>query len=573
MSPGKYVFRVRSTNSSGIWQDNIATLPLIITPPFWATKLALILYICILLLIIYFFYQYKKTQLVKRHQYNQELFENKKEKELYDAKIQFFTFITHEIRTPLTLIKAPLEKIMRIGDASAQTREYLEIIEKNTQRLLDLSTQLLDFRKTEIKGFQLNFIKTDINLWLDAIISRFRTTIEANQKEFIYTAPGYPVEAYIDREAFAKMTSNLLTNANKYSESLVRLEIQIPEEQPEVFKIIVVNDGKLIPLQEKENIFKPFYRLKENDSLPGSGIGLSLVHSLVELHNGTITYNHTTGGMNRFEITLPLKQSTSLELAADTTPETKEPEVLVQIGSGPLILIVEDQKDMLHFIAGELAEHFRVMSAANGKEALAILQEHPVEVIISDIMMPVMDGYDLCNEVKNDVNFSHIPIILLTAQHSLQARLKGLNNGADAYIEKPFSLELLVTQVSNLLKNRELLKTSYVEKPNIESSSLALSKMDTLFLERLNEFIEENIANEQLNVDMIAAEMGMSTSSLYRKVKGISGLSPVEFMRITRLKKSDPVDERGRIPHQRNSVHGRLLLSRLFLHLFPETIR
>lgn len=209
---------------------------------------------------------------------------------------------------------------------------------------------------------------------------------------------------------------------------------------------------------------------------------------------------------------------------------------------------------MCRFIANELSEEFRILTAENGKIALELLQEQTVQIILSDIMMPVMDGYELCNEVKNNIHFSHIPIILLTAQHNLQSRLKGLNQGADAYIEKPFSLELLISQIKNLLKNRDLLKSTYVEKPLVQSASLALSKIDELFLEKLNLFIDENIANENLNVDMIAEEMNMSTSSLYRKVKGISGVSPVEFIRITRLKKQFSSCKKG------NSASMKLLL-------------
>ncbi len=237
-----------------------------------------------------------------------------------------------------------------------------------------------------------------------------------------------------------------------------------------------------------------------------------------------------------------------------------------------MILIVEDQEDMRRFIARELAETYRIREAANGKEAICILKDQPVSLILSDVMMPVMDGFELCNVVKNDVNYSHIPFILLTAQHNLQSRLKGLNNGADAYMEKPFSIELLVAQVANLLKSREVLTRTYKETPSTPATSLAVSTVDDLFLRKLNAYLEEHITNDALNVEMLATEMGMSTSSLYRKVKGLSGLSPVEFIKIARLKQAVLLMKNGKT--ESTKLHsGQVFPLGLFLHLLPEKKR
>ncbi len=537
LPPGNYLFKVKSTNSSGLWQENTAIFPITVVPPFWATGWAYLVYILTVILLGYLFYQYKKANLEKKHLQEQEIFESQKEKELYDAKIQFFTYITHEIRTPLTLIKAPLEKILQTGEGSSQTQDYLRIIQKNTQRLLNLSNQLLDFRRTESKGFRLNFIKTDLRVWIETVLSRFRPSFEEAGKNFIFENPSFPVEPYIDREAFAKIISNLLTNALKYAAKEIRLQVHYTEGSNQ-FELCLLNDGPLVPLEERENIFAPFYRMKTHETTTGSGIGLSLVRSLVESHNGTIQYSHTTNGWNRFTLVFPLQQAPCPQLEKEKEESTLLSSLTENNSEHPIILIVEDQPDMCRFIANELMNHFRILMAENGKQALEVLQSETADLILSDIMMPVMDGYEFCNEVKNNIHFSHIPVILLTAQHNLQSRLKGLNQGADAYIEKPFSLELLITQINNLLKNRDLLKTRYVEKPQVASSSLAVSKMDELFLQKINDFIHANLSNENLSVEMIAEEMNMSTSSLYRKVKGISGLSPVEFIRLTRLKKA-----------------------------------
>lgn len=545
LSPGDYIFKVRSTNSSGIWQNNEQSLHIIITPPFWATGWAFFLYAVIICILIVLFYNYKKAKLEEKHRINRDLFESRKEKELYDAKIQFFTFITHEIRTPLTLIKAPLEKILKSNDGTASTKENLRIIEKNTQQLLNLSNQLLDFRKTESRGFKLNYVNTDVTLWLQTLVQPFVPVMEQENKSFISDIPSYSLFAYIDREAFSKIINNLLTNALKYSDRYISLQMETDEEKTD-FTITVTNDGLLVPEEEKENIFNPFYRLKETEHQQGSGIGLSLARTLAEFHKGTLSYRQTADGKNQFILTLPKEQADCYQLAFEKkTEETVAENTTDKNTEKPAVLVVEDQTDMRKFIANELSDHYRVLEAANGKEAVNLLKDNTISLIISDVMMPVMDGFELCNVVKNDVDFSHIPFILLTAQHNLQSRLKGLNNGADAYMEKPFSIELLTAQVANLLKSREILTKTYRETPSVPAATLAVSTVDDLFLRKFNTYLEENITNETLNVEMLASEMGMSTSSLYRKVKGLSGLSPVDFIKMTRLKKAVQLMQSG----------------------------
>lgn len=664
LPPGKYVFKVKSTNSSGKWQDNERRLSIWITPPFWATGWAFGLYLIVFFSLIFLFYAYKKKKLEERHRVRQTLFEARKEKEVYDAKIQFFTFITHEIRTPLTLIRGPLEKILKSGDGTSVTRENLRLIEKNTERLMELSSQLLDFRKIESQGFRLNFLQTDIPLWLATIVQPFRPEGEKTGKQFSVDLPPAHFRAAIDREAFTKIIGNLLTNAFKYSDRLVWLQLSAPRSGEDRFTVSVCNDGPLIPSGQREAIFMPFYRLENNLHQPGSGVGLSLARSLAEFHHGTLAYEPAENGLNRFVLTLPLAQSAdnpqtiskeissgealsagtalsekgtlsqkatasdkgtrssevtcpasvssqvtsseplssqitsldSLSSAATSTEafspktfssqtftlettssetissEAASPKCLSAVeadkissertpsfvaspslpshapepsGSRPRILVVEDQSDMRRFIAGELADDYEVLEAADGRDALKLLADHSVCLIVSDVMMPVMDGFELCNRLKNDVNYSHIPLILLTAQHTLQSRLEGLNQGADAYMEKPFSIDLLFAQIRNLLKNRQMLTLTYREKPLAPAASLALSPVDDLFLKKLNDFLDEQIGNEALNVEMLAAGMQMSASSLYRKVKGLSGLSPVEFIKLARLKKAVRLMQEG----------------------------
>lgn len=547
LAPGKYTFNVRSTNSSDIWQDNEQVMRIIITPPFWATGWAFIVYGMLFAGIVILFYRYKKQEFFRKAQQNQKLFEAEKEKELYDAKIQFFTFITHEIRTPLTLIKAPLEKVIRLNEGSEKTRQNLQVIEKNTQRLLDLSNQLLDFRKTESRGFRLNFVRTNVSVMLENILTPFFTIFRNEGKSFSTHLPEKQVFAYIDRNAFTKIVTNLLTNALKYADGFVDLKMSASDDMSQTFSLIIANDGFLIPREESERIFTPFYRLKETQNRLGSGIGLSLSRTLTEFHHGSLIFNATEDGLNQFTLTLPVKQN---DYNFDLTEEPGRPEpaadkTIVTNPNKPALLIVEDQPDMRTFIAEELRSSYEILEAENGKEALGLLRNHMILLIISDIMMPVMNGFELCNAVKNDVRFSHIPFILLTAQHNQQSHLTGLNQGADAYMEKPFSPEHLSAQIDNLLRNREILRKAYVEKPLIPAQSLASSPLDDRFLQQLNAYISENLTNEHLSVEMIADKMNMSNSSLYRKVKGIAGISPIDFMRIVRLKKAIELMQSG----------------------------
>lgn len=540
LAPGSYRFRVKSTNSSQLWQENERVVLIQIQPPFLRTTPAYITYLLLIALGIFLFYRYKKNRLELRHKRAQELFETEKEKELYQAKIQFFTFITHEIRTPLTLIKAPLEKLMRIKGENPKERRLLHTIETNTQRLLDLSNQLLDFRKTESRGFKLNFIKTDILVWMESIIQPFLPLFEKEGKRFSYEYKEDSLVAFVDRDALNKIITNLLTNALKYSEKETTLYIRCHDGAEEGFQVIVTNDGALIPEEEKEAIFEPFYRIKETENVQGSGIGLSLSRSLVEFHRGTLTYQQTENQRNCFLLTLPLRQEGYSFEEAQSELIQQEAAVVTENKNDDraVILIVEDQNDMRQFIVDELAESYQLMEAENGSIALQLLENKTVDLIISDIMMPVMDGFTLCNRLKNEISFSHIPLILLTAQHNQQSRLEGLNQGADAYMEKPFSLELLTAQIENLLRSRALLSQSYREKPQASVETLAQSPVDNLFITKLNSYLEEQLNNDTLSVESVATAMGMSASSFYRKVKGLSGITPVDFIRLFRLKKA-----------------------------------
>lgn len=541
VAPGNYVFKVKASNSSGVWSQNITKLNIIIRPPFWASKIAYGIYLLTAFGLIYLLIREYNSRATRKSKERLGELERQKEKELYNAKIEFFTYVTHEIRTPLTLIKAPLEDVLMQVDTVPYLRQNLLSIEKNTNRLLDLTNQLLDFRKTESKGFSLNFIPTDISKLLLENYNRFKTAVDYRKLSASFEIPEVAIIASADPEALNKILSNLLDNAVKYAKSRISLVLTV-DANTKSFVIDVKSDGTLIRDSDREKIFEPFYRLEADVNKKGTGIGLSLARSLTELHEGELIVQADQNQMNVFRIILPFKHEHSFDLGSQ--PEVneyldiKEPIPGEKEIDVPVILVVEDNIEILDFIVHKLSHNYSVLKAGNGQEALEVLEENAVQLIISDIMMPVMDGLELCRYVKSNLDFTHIPIILLTAKNTVQSKIEGLETGADAYIEKPFSPQHLRIQISNLLANREKIKNYFASSPLVHIKSMAYNRADEVFLEKLNEAIHKNLADPLFDVDNLADVMNMSRSTLYRKIKAISNLSARHLIAITRLKKA-----------------------------------
>ncbi|MCC8154407.1 MAG: response regulator [Tannerellaceae bacterium] len=545
--PGKYTFKVNASNNDNLWSEEIAKMEVIIHPPFYKTTGAYLFYfILIISLILFIVYNLRKRGLAKIKR-KQEIFENEKEKELYDTKIAFFTTIAHEIRTPLSLIKGPLEYIMKESVSEKEQKENLEIINKNTNRLQDLTNQFLDFRKTEKEGFKLNFIQTDINQLITGIYERFTLTASQKKIDFTLDLPEQLIFADIDREAVTKIISNLFNNALKYANSTISA-IVYEDKDNEKLMIQIANDGYIIPEEYAEKIFEPFYQIKDKhpDTIPsGTGLGLSLSRSLASLHNGSLILEKYDPAFNRFLLTLPLyhPKAADAELKEESLEETGtdsqiQEEETGNSGHQSTVLLVEDDADMLLFLQNILKGRYNIQTAHNGQEALSILEKVQIDLIISDILMPVMDGLELCRKIKNMLSYSHTPIILLTAKTGIGASIKGLDAGADAYIEKPFSTEYLRAQISNLFSNREKLKVSFANSPFSKAGTMAASKADEEFLQKATDIIHKHLADENLNVDLLAEELGMSRSSLHRKIKGVSELTPNDFIVLVKLKKA-----------------------------------
>ncbi|WP_069659222.1 hybrid sensor histidine kinase/response regulator transcription factor [Arcticibacter eurypsychrophilus] len=541
LPPGKYTFEVKGSNSEGIWNDKVTQLSIIITPPYWAKPWAYLFYTIIITSIIFIIFWYYYLALNEKNRRKIDILEINKEREIYNAKIEFFTNVAHEIRTPLTLIKMPLDKLITKQIDDPDTQESLNMMRKNTNRLIDLTNQLLDFRKAEANKLNLNFINTDINEILNDVYATFKPIAE--QRELIYRLdlPRITLHAYVDAEAFKKIISNLFNNAIKYSDKTVIVKLLPFSSDDDNFNIEFRNDGSIISNEHKHKIFEPFYRI-ETTKEAGTGIGLPFARSLAELHKGQLQYKDSDTDLNIFLLSMPIHQDTEINLKEyreDDTAAILNAERVPEINhSKPFILLVEDNKEILNYLSKELNVNYNIKQAGNGHEAIEALLKDNIQLIISDIMMPVMDGIELCRKLKNDLNYSHIPIILLTAKNSLNSKIEGLDVGADAYIEKPFSFEHLLAQMSNLLLNRNIIKEHFARSPLTHIKGIAYSKADKDFLEKLNTVIYDQISDMDLDVDQLSNLMNMSRPTLYRKIKGLSNLTPHELISLSRLKKA-----------------------------------
>jgi ligand-binding sensor domain-containing protein/signal transduction histidine kinase/DNA-binding response OmpR family regulator len=543
--PGEYNLRVISSPDGNSWSPEEAVLNIKISPPFWLSAPAFAVYLIVAGFIIYIMISSYIKKNVLEHQRKIDIIETSKEKEILNAKINFFTNITHEVRTPLTLIKGPLDRILKSGiKNSKDTEDNLSIIKRNTDRLLNLTNQLLDFRKTEREMFKLNFIMTDICELVGSTFNLFLPYSAEKSISFQMHSPVNHFNIAVDREAITKILSNLLANGIKYADNKVDLLIELETEKENILRIRVNSDGKLIPEELREKIFEPFFQINfDKPGEKGTGLGLSLARSLAELHHGRLFLDEKVRSCNSFVLEVSTRQEESIERVTDNgqlhQAEHHEFEIFGSLeNSLPNILLAEDEIDMGRFIAKEIAVDYNVILTHSGDEALKALKKYNIILVVSDVIMPGINGYDLCRQIKSNIEYSHIPVILLTATIHLNAKIEGLDSGADAYIEKPFSTDLLIAQIGNLIKNSGLNRQNFLNSPLTHFKSVAMNKTDEEFLKKLHSTLMDNISENDLSVEKIAVLMGISVSTLYRKVKALTDLNSVEYIRLARLKKA-----------------------------------
>lgn len=541
---GSYVLHVQDMSTNGKTAEQY-TLRITVLRPWYQRWWAWLCYLLLASALAYFLYRYWTQRARMSRQLAMEKFEHEKEQELYQSKINFFTNVAHEIRTPLTLIKGPLTDILQKESQDAEERENLNIMDQNVTRLLNLTNQLLDFRKTERNGLKLNFEACNVNQLVKDVYVRFRPLMQNKGIDETLHLPAEALQAHVDREAVTKIVSNLLTNATKYCDHFVELLLERIDDN---IVVTVRNDGQLIDREIRKRIFMPFYRSESAQAQLGTGIGLALARSLAELHSGSLDIVEDES-LNVFQLTLPIEQQQALlhGLDADMVPEKTQDTVVDDAASEklPTVLIVEDNLQMQTYEKNHLGKYYRVLTADNGKQALQLLDNNEVNVIVSDVMMDEMDGFQLCKQVKENVDFSHIPVILLTALTLDSAKIQGMESGADSYIEKPFSMDYLLSVIQNLLRSRQSIKQAYATSPFLQQETVSISKADEEFMHRLETVMNEHLTDSDFDINAMASEMYMSRTNLNRKMRGMFDLTPNNYIKVERLKRAAQLLKQG----------------------------
>ena len=568
---GKYQLQVKSTNSDGVWTDNIRTMSVHVLPTFWETYWAWLLYFVLFILftatIVYvLFYIYRL-----RHRVDME-------QQLANIKLRFFTDISHELRTPLTLISSPVTEVLENEPLSPSAREHLTLVHQNTERMLRLMNQILDFRKIQNQKMKLLIEETDLVPLLQKVMNSFRLIAEEKHINYRLHTKVESVYSWVDRDKFEKIFFNLLSNAFKYTPADKSITVSISTKEKAV-EIEVADEGIGIAAEKQHSLFQRFESLvKQNILQPSSGIGLSLVKEMVEMHHGTIEVDSQPGTGSRFTVILPLQKEVFeedgqvefiLNDSLDSTPhpadsmqaieETEEKEEQERNSDNFSILVVEDNEELKAFLRNILSENYTVITASNGEEGLQRAADNLPDLIISDVMMPVMDGLEMVRLIKENNNICHIPIIVLSAKASLDDRIAGLEQGIDDYITKPFSATYLKTRIASLLRQRKALQEIYMNKlmEGKNSSSAApvadsltpsqpqITPYDEQFMEKVMEFMEEQMDNAELTIDEFAEKLMLSRTIFYRKLKSIIGLTPVDFIREIRIKRAVQLIDSG----------------------------
>lgn len=536
VAPGKYTFHVRASNNDAVWNLEGHQLMIEILPPVWLTLPAKMAYgflaITALLVLLYWLRHRSKTE----HRHQLERIRMEEEQKSFQSKIDFFTQVTHEIRTPVSLITAPLEEVLESKSISPEVRRNLQLVDRNCHRLHILIDQLLDFRKMEEGKLPLTPEPIDLRIFLPEIYERFRKSAQKNGLKLEMDLPkkgALLVET--DAEALGKIVGNLLSNALKFSRKHIRISLRcLPSAH---YTIEVRDDGIGIPADHQELVFNPFYQADKQNGKTGTGIGLSLVKNFADQIGGSIELESTPTAGTRFLFhfsnypplpTLP-KATDSMLFQA----ESEDP-----ISRRQRILIVEDNRDLCAFIAQTLREDYQIDQASHGGQALKLLEGNNYALIVSDIMMPGIDGLTLVEKLRGDLRYSHIPVILLSARIENSTKIRGLLSGADVFIEKPFSPAILKAQIASLLRNRHTLLENFQENPLAPFSVLATNNSDEQFLQKLNEEIEKHLDDQQFTVDSLVDLLGLSRSNFQRKLKAISGYSPGDYLRTYRLKRA-----------------------------------
>lgn len=552
---GKYLLHVKACTSDGTWGKE-STLVIRIKPPFYLTSWAIMIYVLLVLGVIILVVKIVHDKNVLRNRIRLE-------QELTRYKLVFFTNIAHEFRTPLTLMQGSLEKEKRIMKANrwqTELEKTIRVMDKSVQRMLRLIDQLLEFRKMQAGKLKLSLQETDAVMFVKGICRMFDDAAESKEIAYSFESSEPAHAMFLDQQMIDKVVFNLLSNAFKYTPAKGTISVSL--SFTDVMTIRVADTGVGIPQEKREQLFSRF--MQSSYTGESFGIGLHLTHELVRTHHGEITYQENEGGGSVFVVTIPLQKDCyeasdflvkdSPILKADLAKqrdgqEEKTTDAVPSAPSAPLnrrtILLIEDDNDVREFLLSELESCFDLKVASDGKAGIAMAKELDVDLIVSDVMMPGMNGFELTKRLKNSFETSHIPIILLTALSTDENVLEGTESGADAYITKPFSPQLLMARILQLLNQREILRQKFGKEPQEIRSAMLSNEQDSLFVKRLDSIVYSRLGEQDLSVDKVAGLLHLGRTIFYKKVRGTTGYTPNEYIRVIRLRKAAELLKEG----------------------------
>jgi len=557
LNPGRYVFKVIACNDNGYWNNTGASINLIIKPPFYKRFWFIALIFCCIfgLLYIILFFIFKKKELAKALEF--EKIKAQKLHELDSFKLKLFTSISHELKTPLTLIISPLNKILKNNYSNSEIKENLLLIEKNAKHLMNLITQLLDYRKLQEGKLKIDLKKGDIVQFCEKLLSSFENLMNDNNITYKFGSVQKKIITFFDPDKLKIIINNLISNAIRYNKQggsislyismVFEPEKELNEKDERYIKIEVKDTGIGIDEKEVNKIFNRYFTKIKTEDILSSGIGLSFTKELVELHNGKIFVESKPGKGSTFTVMLPFVEDTNDEPIEyhieeiDSKEFIKTKEFKNAQKNKKILLVVEDNEDVLKFIKSHFSKDYIVLDARNGKDGLDLAIKTIPDIVVSDIMMPVMDGKELCRKIKKDERTSHIPVILLTVLSSKENFKDGLMCGCDDYITKPFDIDILQTKIESLLLTRNALREKYSKNLMIQPSHVNIKTPDEKFIEKAIQIVEKYIDDPNLDIDMFVKEIGVSRMQLYRKMKALLNMTVKEFVNDIRLKRAEQI--------------------------------
>lgn len=598
-NPGEYVFEIKGANNNGVWNTKITAIHILVKPAPWLSWWAFALYALMVLMALYYFISNQKAKTRLKYALDLEQLENEKNEENNKAKLDFFTNISHEFRTPLTLILGPLQTILSDYKGSSKMYKKLLVVENSAKHLLQLINRLMDFRKLESKLFKLEAAEGNIVKFLKEIFLSFTEFAKDGNYNFNFYTSQDEILVYYDRYKLERVFYNLISNAFRYTPKNGSINIRIKQENNSII-ISIEDTGVGISTENQEKIFDRFFEISANnkpdkDYNKGTGIGLSIAKNIVNLHKGNLEFKSNKNNLGSiFNVILKLGNlhlnddeiSKDFKFSDDLSQyitQLNEPLLILEDElsdkindeNKDTILLVEDHKPLRKFMKGLLKENYNILEAENGKVALKLAIKYSPNIIVSDVVMPIMVGTELCSEIKNNIKTSHIPIILLTSRSSLIYKLEGLESGADDYISKPFNVDEFKIRIKNLLETTNRLREKFSNLETLTQSEVVISSLDEKLYKKAIEIVETNISNEEFDIHYFCSELGLSRTMLFVKIKAWTNFTPNDFIQHFRMKRATQLLEQGKLNISEISYKvgfkNPKYFSKCFLKKFGET--